>query len=133
VIAPVRIILGSLSVPEKARIVTEFPASTRRRPCTSPAKLLPRYAAHLSTARYTALMTGPARRLLQDALDLPEDERLELASEIIASVDGPRDGDWESTWLAELDRRAEAAKARGHTASDWTDVRARLLRRLGRT
>ena len=96
-------------------------------------KLLPRCAAHLSTARYTAAMTGPARRLLQDALALPEDERLELASEIIASVDGPRDGDWESTWLAELDRRAEAAKARGHTASDWTDVRARLLRRLGRT
>jgi putative addiction module component (TIGR02574 family) len=77
-------------------------------------------------------MTGPARRLLQDVLALPEAERLELASEIIASVDGPRDGDWESAWMAELDRRADAAMARGEAASEWTDVRARILKRLGR-
>jgi putative addiction module component (TIGR02574 family) len=78
-------------------------------------------------------MTGSARKLLQDVLALPEDERLELASEIIASVDGPRDGDWEAVWLAELDRRADAAKARGGTGSEWTDVRARILKRLGST
>ena len=77
-------------------------------------------------------MTGYARKLLEDALGLPENERLELASEIIASVDGPRDADWEDAWLAELDRRAEAAKARGETASEWTDVGARILKRLGR-
>jgi hypothetical protein len=42
-------------------------------------------------------MTGSAHKLLEDVLALPEDERLELASEIIAS-----------------------------------DVRARILKRLGR-
>ncbi|HEV3193044.1 MAG TPA: addiction module protein [Polyangiaceae bacterium] len=77
-------------------------------------------------------MTSSARKLLQDVLSLPEAERLELASEIIASVDGPPDGDWDAAWLAELDRRAEASKARGGTASDWTEVRARILERLGR-
>lgn len=77
-------------------------------------------------------MTGSARELLQDVLALPEDERLELASQIIASVDGPHDADWESAWLGELDRRTEAAKARGETASEWIDVRARILKRLGR-
>jgi putative addiction module component (TIGR02574 family) len=77
-------------------------------------------------------MTGSARKILEDVLALPEDERLELASEIIASVDGPQDGDWEAAWLAELDRRVDAAKARGGTASEWTDVRARILKRLGR-
>jgi putative addiction module component (TIGR02574 family) len=77
-------------------------------------------------------MTGSAHKLLQDLLALPEGERLELASEIIASVDGPSDADWESAWLGELDRRADAARARGGTASDWTDVRARILKRLGR-
>lgn len=77
-------------------------------------------------------MTGSARRLLDEVLALSEDERLEFVSEIIASVDGPRDADWESTWLCELDRRAEAAKSRGGTASDWTEVRARVLHRLGR-
>jgi Putative addiction module component len=77
-------------------------------------------------------MTGPARRLLQDVLALPEAERLELASEIIASVDGPRNGDWEFAWMAELDRSADAARARGEAASEWIDVRARILDRLGR-
>ena len=47
-------------------------------------------------------MSDAARKILQDVLALPEDERLELASEIIASVDGPRDADWDAAWLAEL-------------------------------
>ena len=77
-------------------------------------------------------MSDAARKILQDVLTLSDNERLELASEIIASVDGPRDADWDATWLAELDRRTEAARGRGETGSDWTDVRARILKRLGR-
>jgi len=77
-------------------------------------------------------VTSSALRLLQDALSLSEDERLELASEIIASVDGPRDADWGEAWLAELDRRASAAEARSEAASDWSEARARILKRLGR-
>jgi putative addiction module component (TIGR02574 family) len=77
-------------------------------------------------------MTDAAKKLLEAASALPEDERLELASELIASVDGPPDGDWESAWLAEPDRRAEAARDRGEPASEWSDVRARLLSQLGR-
>ena len=78
-------------------------------------------------------MSDAARKLLQEVLALPEDERLELASDIIASVEGPRDADWDDAWLAELDRRTEAAKTRGESGSDWTDVRSRILKRLGRT
>ncbi len=78
-------------------------------------------------------MTTIARQLLQDALALSEDDRLALASEIIASVDGPRDADWEGAWLAELDRRTQAAATRGEPAAEWTEVRGRILKRLGRT
>ena len=78
-------------------------------------------------------MSDAARKLLQEVLNLPEDERLKLASEIIASVDGPRDAGWEAAWLGELDRRVDAAKRRGESGSDWTDARSRVLRRLGRT
>lgn len=78
-------------------------------------------------------MSDAARKLLQEVLSLPEDERLELASEIIASVDGPEDAGWEAAWLGELDRRVEAAKNRGESGSDWADARARILKRLGRT
>ena len=83
--------------------------------------------------RYTRTVTTPARRILEDALSLPEDQRLELASEIIASVDGPRDADWDDAWLAELDRRVAAGKVRGEAASDWSEARARILKRIART
>ena len=56
-------------------------------------------------------MSAAARKLVQDALALPEDERLEVASEIIASLDGPADVNWSEAWVAELDRRT-AAQAR---------------------
>ena len=78
-------------------------------------------------------MSDAARKLLQEVLALREDERLELASEIIASIDGPRDAGWEAAWLQELDRRGDAAKSRGESGSDWIDVRSRILKRLGRT
>lgn len=76
-------------------------------------------------------MSDAARKLLQDVLALPEDERLELASEILASVDGPRDAGWDAAWLGELDRRVEAAKSRGESGSDWTEARSRILKSLG--
>lgn len=76
-------------------------------------------------------MSDAARKLLEDVLALPEEERLELASEIIASVDGPRDAGWDAAWLDELDRRVDAAKSRGDSGSDWSDARSRILKRLG--
>jgi hypothetical protein len=77
-------------------------------------------------------MTDAAKKLLEAASALAEDERLELASELIASVDGPPDGDWESAWLAELDHREEAARERGEPAPEWSEVRERVLSQLGR-
>jgi putative addiction module component (TIGR02574 family) len=76
-------------------------------------------------------MSAAARKLLKDALALPEDERVVVASEIIASLDGPADADWNEAWIAELDRRMDAAKEQGQLGADWADVRARILQRLG--
>ena len=75
-------------------------------------------------------MTGTVRKLLDDVLQLPENERLELASEIIASVDGPPDAGWTEAWLAELDRRVQAARERAESSPEWPEVQARILRRL---
>ena len=77
-------------------------------------------------------MGHPAKELLAQALALPEDERLDLATELIASVDGPPDADWEATWLAELDRRVQAARDSGQPAAEWADVRSRILTKLGK-
>lgn len=81
---------------------------------------------------YPRGMSSVAERLINEALSLSEDERLELAAELIASVDGPPDADWEAVWLAELDRRRDAAAARGEAAPEWAEVRARVLSRLSR-
>ena len=75
-------------------------------------------------------MSSAARKLLDEALALSEAERIELASDLIASVDGPPDADWDDAWAAELERRARAAAARGVPASEWSEVRARILARL---
>ena len=77
-------------------------------------------------------MTDAAKKLLEAASALPEDERLALASELIASVDGPPDSEWESAWLAEIDRRVEAARDAGEPAPEWGEVRARVLNQLAR-
>ena len=75
-------------------------------------------------------MTRAARDLLGNALALPEDERLELAAELLASVDGPADPDWDAAWLAELDVRAAATG--DSKGQDWSQVRSRILERLQR-
>jgi putative addiction module component (TIGR02574 family) len=76
-------------------------------------------------------MTRSSKAVFDDAVALPEADRLQLASELIASVDGPPDADWEAAWTAEIDRRIAAADRSGAPAADWSDVRARILSQLG--
>jgi hypothetical protein len=76
-------------------------------------------------------MTDAARRLLDQVLALPEEERVHIASEVLASLDGPADIGWDEAWLAELERREQAAAERGLPAPEWAEVRARILARLG--
>lgn len=66
-------------------------------------------------------MTALARKLLDEALDLPNDERLAIASALLESVEGDVDPGWEEAWLKELDRR-DAARASGAPLADWSDV-----------
>ena len=75
-------------------------------------------------------MTDAARKLLNDVLDLPEEDRVRIATELLASLDGPADADWDDSWVAELERRQEAAANRGEPASEWVEARARILARL---
>ena len=76
-------------------------------------------------------MPSAARKILDDALALSPDERLEIAAELMASVDGASDPDWEQAWASELQRRAREADATGDHGEPWEAVRARLFPRLG--
>ena len=77
-------------------------------------------------------MSEGARKLLDEALRLSDTERAELASEILASLHGPADADWDESWLAELDRRVAAAEQHGETGDSWCAVRKRIAARLAR-
>ena len=75
-------------------------------------------------------MAAAMRKLLDDILALSAEERLELAAEILASVEGPVDEDWDAAWLAECERRSRAAAERQEPASTWAEARERILARL---
>lgn len=72
----------------------------------------------------------PPPGIFADALRLPPRERLALATELLNSVEGDTDATWDAAWLAELDRRAQAAAADPSSLEDWATVRERLLAKL---
>lgn len=83
---------------------------------------------------YTAIMSSTFHTVAIEALNLDQADRLRLAAELIDSVEGPADPDWERAWTAEIDRRSAAADARETRGEprglEWSDVRAGVLRRL---
>jgi putative addiction module component (TIGR02574 family) len=75
-------------------------------------------------------MTEKTRALLEQVLRLPPGERLDLAYEILESVEGG-ETEFSREQIAEIERRARAALAGTSPAGDeWEVVLARLERRL---
>ncbi len=73
-------------------------------------------------------MAPQTQRLIDEALLLPEDDRLRVAAELLGSVSGPPSLDRDD-WEAEIVRRAESAIA-GNPAVPWDEVRRRAEARL---
>jgi putative addiction module component (TIGR02574 family) len=75
-------------------------------------------------------VTKTSAKLLAEALALTPEERMDLAAELVASVDGSGDADWERAWQDEIDRRAAAADIANAPPPEWAEVRARVLAKL---
>jgi putative addiction module component (TIGR02574 family) len=74
-------------------------------------------------------MTDRTQELLDQALALSERERAELVTELLASL-GPDAPTADSeAWLAELERRAAAARA-GERGVSWESARSEAERRI---
>jgi putative addiction module component (TIGR02574 family) len=73
-------------------------------------------------------MSMPA--VLEQALQLPPEERADVAKRLIASLDGPADGDVEAAWLAEVERRLETVDRGAASFEPWEVVRARIAARI---
>lgn len=78
-------------------------------------------------------MPRNAGQLLSDALQLSEEERLELAIELLDSVmpEVPGRDRPDREWIEELERRARAA-ASGSPGLSWQEVRTEIESKLAR-
>ena len=75
-------------------------------------------------------MTKPAEVVLADALRLGEDERAELAAEILASLDGPADPDADQAWADEIRRRIASIESGAAKLEPWDEVKRRIEKEI---
>jgi putative addiction module component (TIGR02574 family) len=71
-------------------------------------------------------MSNQARRLLEEALDLPDTERAEIAASLIASLDDTDEAGAEEAWREEIARRLEEIRRGEVKTVPWDAVRDRL-------
>ena len=73
-------------------------------------------------------MTAEAESVLREALALSEDDRANVATELLASLGPAEDlGDVEQAWAVEIDRRIDRAETEGFPGDEWSVVRQRLV------
>jgi putative addiction module component (TIGR02574 family) len=75
-------------------------------------------------------MSPAAEQLLQTALALPEEERLELAEALLASQDQSSGLPFDPAWLSEIQRRSAEIEAGTVPLTPWSVVRERVRQRL---
>ena len=75
------------------------------------------------------LVTDRARKILDEALGLSDEERAQVAAELLASLS---DDELSAEWRDELERRARAALADPDGGVPWEAVRARIIAGLPR-
>lgn len=78
-------------------------------------------------------MTDRTQALLREALSLPDGERADLASKLLASLDEPTGDDLAAVrdlWAQEIEGRARRVLTGESDGEDWDQVRKRLGRTL---
>jgi len=76
-------------------------------------------------------MSSSAKKLIDEALKLPQEERSQVISELLHSLHStnPDDSRSDKDWIDEVERRARAALA-GSRAASWEQARSQVAKRL---
>ena len=82
-----------------------------------------------SHARINDMATS-ATDILKQALELKEEERAELASRLIESLDEPVEEGVEAAWVIEIERRMADLDSGSAKTLPWDEVREKLHGRL---
>jgi len=75
-------------------------------------------------------MTRNVARLFDEASQLPESDRADLAARLLESLHGEPDEDVEAAWAEEVERRVRQIEAGEVRTIPWEEVRAKLHARL---
>ena len=75
-------------------------------------------------------MTKATETVLAEALRLDAKARAEIASELLASLNGPPDPGAEQAWAAEIERRVKALEAGTEPLESWNDVKRRIASQI---
>ncbi len=78
-------------------------------------------------------MSSTAERLLQEAMTLSVDERLELAEALMDGAEPAKGLPFHSAWLAEVQRRSQQIDSGEVTLISWEEVKRSLETRPERT
>lgn len=73
-------------------------------------------------------MTRAVEELYEQASQLPEHDRAELAGKLLESIEDPADEGVEEAWAAEIERRMADYRAGRVKTTSWSEVRAHLHR-----
>ncbi len=68
-------------------------------------------------------MTNKAAEVLEARLQLPEDERSDVAARLIESLDTTGDQDIEAAWSAEIQKRIEELRQGKVKPLSWAEAR----------
>jgi putative addiction module component (TIGR02574 family) len=77
-------------------------------------------------------MGATADEVLKEALQLPEDERARVVAELLASLEPDIETRDEEAWIAEVERRAQAA-VDGGPGLTWEQTRTIVEGRVSRS
>jgi putative addiction module component (TIGR02574 family) len=75
-------------------------------------------------------MTKEGNELLKKAMDLPVNERAELAGSLLDTLDETVDEDVEASWQNEIALRIQELDAGKAKTVPWAEVRGRLTAKL---
>jgi len=72
-------------------------------------------------------MSPTAKQLLDDAMQLPDDDRAALAPQLIESLEPTTDRDAQAAWDAEIQRRLDEWDTGQISPIPWSEARKMIL------
>jgi putative addiction module component (TIGR02574 family) len=75
-------------------------------------------------------MTRPAKEIVNAVKRLPEQDRLQIVQEILASLEPATDKDVDAAWATEIERRSREIKEGSVRPIPWKEVKLGARKRV---